>query len=526
MKFQTVNLKQGSPEWLDFRREKCTASEAPMMLGLHKNVTRNELLRMKKLGTDQEFSDYVQKFILDKGHDVEDKAREILEAENLEDLYPVTGFVGNLSASLDGITLDGRMIFEHKQYNAELAEALDRGDLSDQHMAQVQQQLMLTEAESCIFVCSDGTSDNWHDVIIAPDQAWFKRITQGWCQFLDDLESYEVVDEKPVAVGEVIEGLPTPGLVVSAEVHKSNLPMFVSAAQKFIDGIKTELVSDQDFADAESTVKFCKKAEDELDSAKSNALSQTVSLDEALKTIDNIKGQLRQKRLILEKLVKSEKENRKNSLIIEAQQAWRGFIADVNKSLGINYFNYAPDFAGAIKGRKLLSAMENEIATTLANSKIEANIEAERIKANIAMLDELSADYKFLFNDFSQIVGHPAEALKGIIESRINQRKSEEQAKLEAERERIRAEEKRKIEQEELRKQEKQDKSEQVNIADDVTSAGAPNAGLNIKSKQEENIHPFDSWFKTIEDRIEGADPIEIKGLLIMAYNLGRNSIL
>ena len=267
MSFKTVNLQQGSPEWLAFRREHCTASEAPMMLGLHKNVKRSELLRMKKLGTEQEFSDYVQSNILDKGHEVEAMARAILEGRIGEDLYPVTGHAGKLSVSLDGITLDGRLTFEHKQYNAALAAAIDSGKLPGQQMAQVQQQLMLTEALACVFVCSDGTLDNWHEISIAPDQAWFERIMVGWTQFLDDLRVYEPEEVKPEATAQAIAGLPGVALIVSAEVKQSNLPAFVNAAERFIANINTDLQTDQDFADAEETVKFCKKAEDKLAAA-------------------------------------------------------------------------------------------------------------------------------------------------------------------------------------------------------------------------------------------------------------------
>src|SRR6185312_17185227 len=99
------NLVQGSPEWLQFRLEKFGASEAAAMMGLSPLVKRNELLHMKHTCMPQEFSDWVQKNILDYGHEVEALARPIVEEMIGEDLYPVTCSLGKLSASCDGLTM-------------------------------------------------------------------------------------------------------------------------------------------------------------------------------------------------------------------------------------------------------------------------------------------------------------------------------------------------------------------------------------------------------------------------------------
>ncbi|MFA6700899.1 MAG: YqaJ viral recombinase family protein [Thiomicrospira sp.] len=453
MKFQIVNLQQGSPEWLAFRRAKCTASEAPMMLGLHANVKRTELLRMKKLGTEQEFSDFVQRNILDKGHEVEEQARTLLEQRIGEDLYPATGYVGNLSASLDGMTLDGRLIFEHKQYNANLADAVDRGELPEQYMAQVQQQLMLSEALACVFVCSDGTAENWHEISIAPDKDWFDRLINSWTQFLLDLETYEPEPVKVEAVASAIDSLPGVSLVVSANVEKSNLPVFANAARQFLANINTDLQTDQDFADAEATVKFLKKTEEQLEAAKSAALSQTADLDQALRTLDDMGEQMRAMRLKLDKLVKTEKENRKTALIQAAILNWQNAIKSVNAGLdlGVRLQIEKPDFAGSVKGKKSLSSMADALDTLVANAKTEANMEAERIRANIDHYKQQATGYEFLFNDLQTIIHHPLDALDGLISSRVIAHKQAEQARLDAERERIRLEEQRKLEAEQNR---------------------------------------------------------------------------
>ncbi|MCM2248878.1 hypothetical protein MYF60_28335, partial [Klebsiella pneumoniae] len=76
----------------------------------------------------------------------------------------------------------------------------------------------------------------------------------------------------------------------------------------FIANIKTDLKTDEDFVQADATVKFCKEAEDNLEVAKNAAIAQTASIDELMRTVDHIKAQLRDKRLALDKLVEQRKK--------------------------------------------------------------------------------------------------------------------------------------------------------------------------------------------------------------------------
>ena len=68
---KTHNLVQGSKEWDEFRTKHFGASEAAAMLGLSRQLSRNDLLLYKKTGKSKEYSDWVQENILDYGHEVE-----------------------------------------------------------------------------------------------------------------------------------------------------------------------------------------------------------------------------------------------------------------------------------------------------------------------------------------------------------------------------------------------------------------------------------------------------------------------
>lgn len=197
---KTINLAQGSQAWLDWRQGVFTASDAPAMMGVSKYKSRNELIKEKATGKTRPITPELQA-IFDEGHTTEDLARPIIEAELGESLYNVVATHDDLphvAASFDGITMDDRIIFEHKVYRNSKASqqrynlAKD-GKLLDMDAIQVQQQLLVSNAEKCLFVVSDGTAQNMAIVEVKPDSEMQKRIIDGWKAFQTDLNNYHDV---------------------------------------------------------------------------------------------------------------------------------------------------------------------------------------------------------------------------------------------------------------------------------------------------------------------------------------------
>lgn len=425
----THDLVQGSDAWIEFRMSHHGASEAAAMLGISPKVKRNELLHMKHTGTPKEFSDWVQEHILDHGHAVEALARPYIEASLGEDLYPVTMSIGDISASCDGLTMDERTAWEHKQWNAALAESLRRGELPDEFMPQAQQVLMVTGAERLIFTCSDGTDENMVSLEIKPNQAWFDNLIDGWNQFRKDLAEYvpAVIPEKPKA--EAIMALPALAVQIRGEVITSNLPAFKSAAETFIASIKTDLKTDEDFAQADATVKFCKEAEDNLEVAKNAAIAQTASIDELMRTVDHIREQLRIKRLALNSLVEARKKQIKESAVAERRQKYLDYVAALNAELGeVSIVVPAPDFVGAIKGLKTIASLYDKLDTALANGKIAADAAAKDLRAKLDWYRP-HAEYAFLFRDLQTLIQKPREDFELAVTSRIAEHKRQEDEK-------------------------------------------------------------------------------------------------
>ena len=443
---QPHKLIQGTPEWAQFRLCHFGASEAAAMLGLSSKVKRNELLKMKKTGIAQEYSDWFQKNILDYGHEVEANARPLVEQMIDQELYPITCSDGRLSASCDGLTMLEDIAFEHKQWNKKLAAWVSEGILPNEYIAQCQQIMLVTGAKKVIFVVSDGTPENFVTMDVLPDAEWFERLRAGWDQFAKDLETFEHVEAKPEPAGIAPESLPALRIEVTGAVTASNLKEFKAHALEVFSNINTDLQTDADFANADKTTKWCKDVEDRLEAAKQHALSQTSSIDDLFRTIDAIKEEARQKRLTLEKLVKSRKDSIRLEKCEQAQKKFRAHVTQLQAEIsGVTLAILPPDFGTAIKGLKTIDSIQNALDTTLANAIIAADAQAKDVREKLTWCKENASGYSSLFPDLQSIISKPLEDFKLTINSRIEQHKKAESDRLEAERERIRKEEAEKL---------------------------------------------------------------------------------
>jgi predicted phage-related endonuclease len=423
---QTLNLVQGSKEWTEFRSVHYGASEAAAMLGLSPYLTRNDLLIYKKTGKSKEYSDYVQKYVLDYGHEVEESARLITDSMLDIELFPVTCSLEKLSASCDGLTFDGELAWEHKQWSEGLVKHIsDNGTLPDTHMPQCQQILLVTGAKELIFTVSDGTDNKRISCPVKPSKDWFARIKAGWIQFEKDLETFEPKEyaDKPQAAA--IMQLPALSIQIKGEVTVSNLPQLKEAAETFIASIRTELKTDEDFVNAEETVKFCDETEKKLELAKEMALGQTVSISELLRDIDFIKDSFRSKRLTLEKLVKTQKESIKSQIIDDAFKLCAAHQSDIAQEFkNIDFVLLSSlsrqAFETACKNKRTLESLHNAVDTEVAAIKIKLDDLARRIRKNLTYLPD---DNISLFLDLQLIITKTEDDFKLLVESRLSEQK-------------------------------------------------------------------------------------------------------
>ncbi|WP_116818147.1 YqaJ viral recombinase family protein, partial [Pseudomonas syringae] len=436
------NVAQGSAEWHALRAKHFTASEAPAMMGASKYQSRTELLTAKKTGITPEVNPQMQR-IFDRGHATEAMSRPLVEQQIGEELYPIVGTSGNLLASMDGATMLGDTLFEHKLWNESLVAQVRAGQLEPHYYWQLEQQLLVSGAERVIFVCSDGTSDNFVSMEYRPVAGRAAQLVEGWKQFEADLAGHSPVEVVAEAVGTAPDNLPALRIEVTGMVTASNLEQFKARSLAVIGAINTDLQTDKHFADADKTVKWCSDVESKLAAAKQHALSQTESIDLLFRTIEQISEQTRAKRLELEKLVKARKVAIRDEIVMTAQAALRKHIDQINASLGghVTLPQISADFAGVIKGKKSIVGLRDAADSELARAKIDASQKADAIRLNLASLAELAVDHNFLFNDLPQLIFKANDDLVSLIKVRIDEHKKAEAKKEEAQRERIRQEE-------------------------------------------------------------------------------------
>lgn len=483
---KTLSLQQGSPEWLAHRRAHRNASDASVMMGACPSISRRELVKLQATGLEREHSEYVQRFILDKGHGVEPKLRALAEAFTGEDFYPITGTSddGYLSASFDGVSMDETALCEAKQSNAEKMQQARDGIIPAADKWQVVQQFAVCDtATRCLYVVGDGTEEGSVILTIRREEieADIPTLLAGWAQFDADVAAY--VPEAEViapAAGRAPDQLPALHIEVTGMVTASNLLQWKDAAIAVFKGISTDLQTDQDFADADKTVKWCQDIEDQLKAAKQHALSQTQSIDELFRTIDAISEEARSKRLALDKLVKGRKEAIKGEIVAAGAAAVRAHYDAINATLGAHAFQPAQtlqlNLGAVIKGLRSINAMRDAVDAAVAAEKIEASQRDARVRACIAILQEHANENRHLFVDAVQLCAtKQPDDLRNLVAARIAEHQREQAERLEAERAKIRKEEADRLEREQQERERQQQSSQTVEATPaPATPAPAP----------------------------------------------------
>lgn len=442
MTMKIHNLIQGSPEWMAHRATHFNASDAPAMLGCSPYSTRTELLQRLKTGIAQEVDAATQRRF-DDGHRFEALARPLAEKIIGDDLYPITGSFGELSASFDGLTLDNGTAFEHKSLNQELREVMEDGDCAPrlplQYRVQMEQQSMVSGADKVLFMASKWGGETlieerhcWYN----PDPQLRAQIVAGWKQFAEDLATYVPpaahVVEKLVA--ESVEALPAPVVQVTGQLALTdNFKAFEQRLHEFLD---TKLIrapkTDEDFVNLDAQIKAMKAGREALKSAKAQMLAQVQPVDQANKTADMLDKLLQQNCSMAETLLKDEKERRKIEIVASGQVALKQHFDALNTRLGKPYMPAAfaqADFGGAMRNLRSLASMEDAVSTLLAKSKIAANEVADRIALNLATLREKAAAHAFLFADTAQLVLKQPDDLAAIVTARISEHEAAEAKK-------------------------------------------------------------------------------------------------
>ncbi len=442
---KTINLIQGTPEWHAHRATHFNASDAPAMMGCGLK-SRTELLAELYTAIKPEVSQFVQERVFDPGHRFEALARPLAEKIIGEDLYAVTGTNGMYSASFDGLTMLEEVAFEHKRLNDDLRACFnDMETMSPEYretgsagrllplmyQVQMEHQAMVSECKRVLFMASEWDGE---DKLIAERHCWYvpnpelrAKIVAGWDQLKADLAVYEPAPQaEPMPVGKKPETLPALRIEVTGQVTASNLAAFKETALAAIRSVKRELTNDQDFADADASVKWCSDVESRLAAAKEHALSQTASIDALFKAIDDISAEARKVRLDLEKLVRGRKDQIRMEIVSEAVAKGNEHIRTLNERIGKPLMPTIPaDYAGVIKNKRTLASLRDSVDTELARFKIAANEIADRITLNVRAIE--AAEHDHLFQDMQGLALKHPDDLAAVIAQRVAKYKQDQE---------------------------------------------------------------------------------------------------
>lgn len=431
------DLEQGSGLWKAHRNTPgmFNASEISIIDGTSSYVTRSEFIKQKATGIEPDYDNAtLARFAA--GHINEAKARplaEIILDDDLSAMVMTDTIDGILfSVSLDGITQGYDTTFEHKSLNIKLADSLDAGVIPAEYHPQMEVGLMVSGATRCLFMASkDGDPATAKHAWYESNPALRPKIVAACQQFAIDLEAYEHVEVIPAAVATPQMALPAVFIQVNGSIALTdNLTVFGEALTAYVERINKKPETDQDFADLEATVKTLKTAEETLDAEENRALGQAASIDTMRRTVALYRAIARDNRLMIDKLVKAEKENRRNEIVLTAQKHLHAHITALEQRISVMGVIKVDSrvFEAAIKGLKSLDSMRDKVASALANAKIEASAIADTIEANrLEMEGEL--DWSFLFPDFTAVCTKARGDFTALLVSRIYRHNEAQAAK-------------------------------------------------------------------------------------------------
>ncbi len=406
------------------------------MMGVSPYMTRDQLLHIKSTGDTPEISARQQE-IFDRGHSAEESARPIVENMLAEELYNAvaTHTIDGLPllASLDGITCGDDVIFEHKLWNKTLAEQIGRSDLSPHYYWQLEHQILVTGADHVVFVCSDGTEQQFAYMVYTPVDGRAEQLIAGWQQFAADLGSYEPTELVADAVAGPLPSLPAITYEMTGLSLSSNLSRYRAAAEILLERSRQPLITDQDFADREALCKQLKTAESRLKDLQAEVLGEVADIRRFTDELRDMADDFRMARLIGERSVKAEKDRRKLAMIDAARAALTEHCRNCDKSLGIHLPPVAADFSAAIKGRRSLASIQSAVNDELAAAKIRANSMENVGRANLRAYKEMAADSSHLFPDLSILVFSAPELFISVVRGRIDEYRRSEAARAERE---------------------------------------------------------------------------------------------
>jgi putative phage-type endonuclease len=234
--FYRLDLIQGSDEWKRVRFDYVSASNVSALFGVNPYKTALEYAEELVSGVEKDQS-LGKEIVFHQGHIAEGAGRDWVETNfgiQLEPVVVVSTKIPCLLASLDGHHEESSTIFENKYVGRAVLEDVKNGILKQDHLIQVQTQLLVTGASKAIYFAID------------PDE------NAAWCEVYPDLELHEKIAENVTVFYANLKAgiLPAPCDRDALEVVDprfetlKNLHEAMNLATKAYESLETELLEE------------------------------------------------------------------------------------------------------------------------------------------------------------------------------------------------------------------------------------------------------------------------------------------
>ena len=210
-----IDLKQNSPEWLKFRREKIGASDAPIIMGVSPWKTLPQLYREKIEGIESYKNEAMQ-----RGNELEPLARKAFEEAQIVfngclDAHLVPMVVQSddyewLIASLDGIDIKNKILLEVKCPGEKDHAIAKEGKIPPKYYPQLQQQMYITDYEEANYQ-SFRSEQDWCTVKCKRNDEYINKMLVKASEFWQMLQTRtppvetEIVDRKDEEFEEIAQ---------------------------------------------------------------------------------------------------------------------------------------------------------------------------------------------------------------------------------------------------------------------------------------------------------------------------------
>lgn len=190
-----INIKQNTSEWLEYRASKFNASETAILFNV--GFEKPYQLAQYKYSNVAKFKNVA----MEKGQEYEPKIRAEIENQyqiKLPAVVMAWDKDERFSASLDGFNAENNVICEIKFSRNEFDFLKMYNRPSEKYEIQIQHQLMVSGANSCIFAVGCVDDDFKLDILsieLKPRPEFWAEIVEKWEQFEKEYKNEQIDSE-------------------------------------------------------------------------------------------------------------------------------------------------------------------------------------------------------------------------------------------------------------------------------------------------------------------------------------------